>query len=86
MARRTCKKCNGEVVYKKHGRFYYTTIFFLAGACMLWIPLAITWISAAICFILAILMLACPAHYFVQCKDCGEVVNITKEEYEEVTK
>ena len=85
MARRTCKKCNGEVVYKKHGRFFYTTIFSLAGGCMMWIPF-IGWLAAPLCFILALVMLACPVHYFVQCVRCGEVVNITKEEYEEVVK
>ena len=85
MVRRTCKKCNGEVVYKKHGRFFYTTIFFLAGGCMMWIPF-IGWLAAPLCFILALVMLFCPPHYFVQCKDCGEVVNITKKEYEEAVK
>lgn len=86
MLKRKCKKCGGNVKYCKMGRGSYSSIFFLVGGCMLWIPLPITWISAAICFILAIFMLACPAHYFVQCKDCGAVVNITKEEYEEVVK
>ena len=85
MARRTCKKCNGEVVYKKHGRFFYTKLFLLAGGCMMWVPF-IGWIVAPICFILALVMLGCPIHYYVQCKDCGEVVNITKEEYEEAVK
>ena len=85
MARRTCKKCNGEVVYKKHGRFFYTTIFFLAGGCMMWIPF-IGWLGALICFIIALLYLVCPVRYYTECKDCGEVVNITKEEYEEVVK
>ena len=85
MARRTCKKCGGDVVYKKYGKFTFTLMFFLAGGCMMWIPI-LGWIGAAICFIIALLMLFCPPHYFVKCKDCGEVVNITKEEYEEVTK
>ena len=85
MARRKCKKCNGEMIYDKHGRFYYTTIFLLVGGCMMWIPF-IGWLVAPICFIIALLMLFCPPHYFVKCKDCGEVVNITKEEYEEAVK
>ena len=85
MARRTCKKCNGEVIYKKYTRFTYTLIYVLAGGCVLWIPF-IGWLGAPICFILALVMLACPVHYFVQCVRCGEVVNITKEEYEEVVK
>ena len=85
MKRRTCKKCNGAVVDKKHGNFTYSLAFFLAGGCMMWIPF-IGWLAAPICFILALVMLFCPPHYFVKCKDCGEVVNITKEEYEEVVK
>ena len=51
----------------------------------MWIPF-IGWLAAPLCFILALVMLACPVHYFVQCVRCGEVVNITKEEYEEVVK
>ena len=85
MARRTCKKCGGEMIYDKHKRGYYTIMFLLGGACMMWIPF-IGWLAAPLCFILAIVMLACPAHYFVQCKDCGAVVNITKKEYEEAVK
>ena len=85
MTRHRCIKCGGEVIYKKCGRFFYTTMFLLAGGCMMWIPI-IGWVAAPTCFIIALLMLACPTHYFVQCKDCGTVVNITKEEYEEVTK
>lgn len=81
--RRRCKKCNGDVVYCKMGRGSYSFIFFLIGGCMMWIPI-IGWIGAPICFILAILMLLVPTHYFVKCVRCGEVVNITKEEYEEV--
>lgn len=83
--RRRCKKCNGDVKYCKMGRGSYSFIFFLIGGCMMWIPI-IGWIGAPICFILAILMLLVPTHYFVKCVRCGEVVNITKEEYEEVTK
>ena len=56
MARRKCKKCNGEVIYKKYARFTWTLMFF------------------------------CAPHYVVKFKDCGAVVNITKEEYDEVTK
>ena len=85
MARKKCKKCNGDVVYKKHGRFFYTTIFFLAGGCMMWIPI-LGWIGAPICFILALLALICPVCYYTECKDCGALENITKEEYEEVMK
>lgn len=81
--RRRCKKCNGDVEYYKMGRGSYSFIFFLIGGCMMWIPI-IGWIGAPICFILAILMLLVPTHYFVKCVRCGEVVNITKEEYEEV--
>lgn len=83
--RRRCKKCNGDVEYCKMGRGSYSFIFFLIGGCMMWIPI-IGWIGAPICFILAILMLLVPTHYFVRCVRCGEVTNITKEEYEEVTK
>nr|DAU12475.1 MAG TPA: zinc-ribbon family protein [Caudoviricetes sp.] len=81
--RRRCKKCNGDVEYCKMGRGSYSFIFFLIGGCMMWIPI-IGWIGAPICFILAILMLLVPTHYFVRCVRCGEVTNITKEEYEEV--
>lgn len=81
--RRRCKKCNGDVEYCKMARGSYSFIFFLIGGCMMWIPI-IGWIGAPICFILAILMLLVPTHYFVKCVRCGEVVNITKEEYEEV--
>lgn len=81
--RRRCKKCNGDVEYCKMGRGSYSFIFFLIGGCMMWIPI-IGWIGAPICFILAILMLLVPTHYFVKCVRCAEVVNITKEEYEEV--
>ena len=49
----------------------------------MWVPF-IGWIAAPICFILALVMLGCPMHYFVQCKDCGAVEIINKEEYEEV--
>lgn len=83
--RRRCKKCNGDVEYCKMGRGSYSFIFFLIGGCMMWIPI-IGWIGAPICFILAILMLLVPTHYFVRCVRCGEVTNITKEEYEEVMK
>lgn len=83
--RRRCKKCNGDVEYCKMSRGSYSFIFFLIGGCMMWIPI-IGWIGAPICFILAILMLLVPTHYFVRCVRCGEVVNITKKEYEEVTK
>ena len=51
----------------------------------MWIPI-IGWIGAPICFILAILMLLVPTHYFARCVRCGEVVNITKEEYEKIMK
>ena len=85
MARKKCKKCNGDVVYKKYARFTYTLAFFFAGGCMMWIPI-LGWIGAPICFIFALLMLFCPTHYFIQCKDCGALENITKEEYEEVMK
>lgn len=81
--RRRCKKCNGDVEYCKMGRGSYSLIFVLVGGCMMWIPI-IGWIGAPICFILAILMLLVPTHYFVRCVRCGEVTNITKEEYEEV--
>lgn len=83
MTRRKCKKCNGDMEYCKMGRGSYSLIFLLTGGCMMWIPI-IGWIGAPICFILAILMLLVPTHYFVKCVRCGEVVNITKEEYEEV--
>ena len=85
MKRRTCKKCNGDVVYKKHGRFTYPLVFFLAGGCMMWIPF-IGGLGAAICFILALLSLFFPASYYTECKDCKAVEIITKEEYEEVVK
>ena len=85
MKRRTCKKCNGDVVYKKHGKFTYPLVFFLAGGCMMWIPF-IGWLGTPICFILSLLTLCCPSHYFIQCKDCGAVENITEKEYEEVIK
>ena len=85
MARRTCKKCGGDVVYKKYGKFTFTLMFFLAGGCMMWIPI-LGWIGAAICFILALVMLFCPTMYIAQCKDCGAVENIDEEQYEEVTK
>lgn len=83
--RRRCKKCNGDVEYCKMGRGSYSLIFVLVGGCMMWIPI-LGWIAAPICFILAILMLLVPTHYFVKCVRCGEVTNITKEEYEEVMK
>ena len=85
MARKKCKKCNGYVVYKKNGIFTDTLAFFFAGGCMMWIPI-LGWIGAPICFIFALLMLFCPTHYFIQCKDCGAVETITKKEYEEVMK
>lgn len=85
MTRRKCRKCNGDVEYCKMGRGSYSLIFVLVGGCMMWIPI-LGWIGAPICFILAILMLFTPTHYFVRCVRCGEVTNITKEEYEEVTK
>ena len=85
MSRRKCKKCNGDMVYTKMGKGSWSLMFLLAGGCMMWIPI-IGWVAAPTCFIIALLMLACPTHYFVQCKDCGTVVNITKEEYEEAVK
>ena len=85
MTRRTCKKCNGEMIYDKHGRFYYTIMFLLVGGCMMWIPF-IGGLGAPICFIIALLYLVCPVRYYTECKDCGTVEIITKEEYEEVTK
>ena len=85
MARRKCKKCNGEVIYKKYARFTYTLVFFLAGGCMMWIPV-IGWLGALICFIFALLSLVCPVRYYTECKDCGAVEIINKEEYEEVVK
>ena len=85
MTRRTCKKCNSDVVYTNMGKGSWSLMFLLAGGCMMWIPF-IGWLAAPLCFILALVMLFCPAHYFIQCKDCGAVVNITKEEYEEVVK
>lgn len=42
-------------------------------------------LGAPLCFILAILMLFVPTHYFVKCVRCGEVTNITKKEYKEAT-
>ena len=85
MTRRRCKKCNGDMEYCKMGRGSYSFIFFIIGGCMMWIPI-IGWIGAPLCFILAILMLFMPTHYFAKCVRCGEVVNITKEEYEKVMK
>ena len=85
MARKKCKKCNGDVVYKKYRRFTYTLAYFFAGGCMMWIPI-LGWIGAPICFILALLALICPVCYYTECKDCGALENITKEEYEEVMK
>ena len=85
MTRRTCKKCNGEVIYKKYARFTYTLIYVLAGGCVLWIPF-IGWLGAPICFILAALSVCCPVRYYTECKDCGAVEMLTKEEYEEVVK
>jgi hypothetical protein len=85
MTRRRCKKCNGDMEYCKMGRGSYSFIFFIIGGCMMWIPI-LGWIGAPICFILAILMLFMPTHYFAKCVRCGEVVNITKEEYEKVMK
>ena len=86
MLRRRCKKCGCDVKYCKTGRGSYSSIFLIIGGCMLWIPLVITWLIAAICFILAPIMLLIPPHYFVQCKYCRAVENITKEEYKEVMK
>ena len=85
MARKKCKKCNGDVVYKKYGRFTYTLAYFFAGGCMMWIPI-LGWIGAPLCFLLALVMLVAPTQYFARCPRCGEVVTITKKEYEEVTK
>ena len=85
MTRRKCRKCNGDMEYCKMSRGSYTFIFLLIGGCMMWIPI-IGWIGAPICFILAILMLLVPTHYFARCVRCGEVVNITKEEYEKIMK
>ena len=85
MTRRKCRKCNGDMEYCKMGRGSYTFIFLLIGGCMMWTPI-IGWIGAPICFILAILMLLVPTHYFARCVRCGEVVNITKEEYEKIMK
>lgn len=85
MTRRKCRKCNGDMEYCKMGRGSYTFIFLLIGGYMMWTPI-IGWIGAPICFILAILMLLVPTHYFARCVRCGEVVNITKEEYEKIMK
>ena len=85
MARKKCRKCNGDVVYKKYGRFTYTLAYFFAGGCMMWIPI-LGWIGAPICFILALLALICPVRYYTECKDCDALEYITKEEYEEVMK
>ena len=85
MARKKCKKCNGDVVYKKYGRFTYTLAYFFAGGCMMWIPI-LGWIGAPICFIIALLYLVCPVRYYTVCKDCGAIEMLTKEEYEEVIK
>ena len=85
MARRKCKKCNGEVIYKKYARFTYTLVFFLAGGCMMWIPF-IGWLGAPICFMLALLSLVCPVRYYTECKDCGAIEMLTKKEYEEAVK
>lgn len=83
MTRRKCKKCDGDVEYCKMGRGSLSFIFFLTGGCMMWIPI-LGWIAAPICFILAILMLFVPTYYYTKCVRCGNVVGITKEEYEEV--
>lgn len=85
MTRRKCRKCNGDVEYCKMGRGSYSFIFLVIGGCMMWIPI-FGWIGAPICFILAILMLFVPTHYFAKCVRCGEVVNVTKEEYDEITR
>ena len=85
MTRRRCKKCNGEMIYDKHGRFYYTIMFLLVGGCMMWIPF-IGWLGAPICFILALLYLVCPVRYYTECKDCAAIEMLTKKEYEEVMK
>ena len=85
MTRRRCKKCNGDMIYTKMGRGSYTCMFLLIGGCMMWIPI-IGWIGAPICFILALVMLFTPPHYFARCPRCGEIVEISKIEYEEVTR
>mgnify|MGYP004614988109 FL=1 len=85
MTRRKCKKCNGDMEYCKMGKGSYTPIFILTGVFMMCIPI-LGWIGALICFILAILMLFVPTHYFAKCIRCGNFVRITKEEYKKVTR
>ena len=85
MSRRKCKKCNSDVVYTKMGKGSWSLMFLLAGGCMMWIPI-LGWIGAPLCFLLALVMLVAPTQYFATCPRCGEVVTITKKEYEEVTK
>lgn len=83
--RKTCKKCGGKVIYKKFSKFIYSFGYLMmCGLCM-WIPI-FGWILAPIFFLASIILLFFPRMYVGTCKDCGEVVFLTKKEYERMMK
>ena len=81
--RKMCRKCNGNMEYRKStpGMRCFT-LFCMAGISM-WIPV-LGWILAPILLIAAVFGLFGGTKYRAKCNDCGFEIVITKEHYEEI--
>lgn len=88
-----CPKCGQQASIKSASSIFFSAgvILWLAGGCLLWIPI-IGWIGAPITFILGTIFLvigiiaAMIGGAVIQCTHCNSKYNLTKSEYKEFKK
>lgn len=88
-----CPKCGKQATIKSASSIFFSAgaILWLAGGCLLWIPI-IGWIGAPLAFILGTIFLVIGiiavivGGAVIQCSHCNSTYNLTKSEYKKFKK
>ena len=81
--RKMCRKCNGNMEYRKSTPVGRVFCCIVCCSISLWIPI-LGWILAPIFAITALFAWMGGTKYSAKCKDCGHEIVITKQHYEEI--
>lgn len=88
-----CPKCGQQASIKSASSIFFSAgaILWLAGGCLLWIPI-IGWIGAPLAFLIGIVFIvlgiisSLTAGAIVECENCKTKYTLTKEEYKKYKK
>lgn len=88
-----CPKCGKQATIKSASSIFFSAgaILWLAGGCLLWIPV-LGWICAPLAFLIGIVFIvlgiisSLTAGAIVECENCKTKYTLTKEEYKKYKK